>query len=337
MNPEIWLFLDSRSPGGIESHVLQLAEGLIGQGQRVRVVFLADHGPHPMRDALLNRDIPTDTLNGGFGSLRHRLRQAHPVLLHTHGYKAGILGRLAGWLVGIPVISTYHAGERPVGRLIIYDLIDRHTARLARRCLAVSPQIAARLPVSAPVLDNFIDTARLEPSTGQQIAFVGRLSEEKGPDWFLALAARFPGTDFHLYGGGPLQETLKAQAGPNCHFYGQQADMGQVWPRIALLVMPSRHEGLPMAALEAMGRGIPVLASQVGALDQLIETGINGWLVPAGDIDGLTAHLDQWLTMDEFERDGFQTAARKKVHSRFSAQVVIPQLLAIYRQARAVV
>lgn len=107
----VWLLLDSSGIGGIETHVWHLAEALRSRGRPVRVVFLADHGPHPLFDRLEAAQHRVTRLGGSFGDLLHALREQRPGVLHTHGYKAGILGRLAARLAGIPVVSTFHAGE----------------------------------------------------------------------------------------------------------------------------------------------------------------------------------------------------------------------------------
>ena len=328
----IWILLDSRKPGGIESHVLQLAVGLHKHDQDVLVIFLNDYGDHPLRDALLHRGISTTTLNGSITTLWNIVQKSRPSILHTHGYKSGILGRFVAALCNIPVASTYHAGETSSGKLKLYDWLDRQTARLASRVFAVSPQIARRLPVNATVVDNFVESNGLQISYGKQIAFVGRLSIEKGPDYFLRTARRFPQYHFHIYGDGPLAAELKLSAPINLHFHGQQDDMASVWPKIGLLVMPSRHEGLPMAALEAMVRGIPVLASRVGALNQLVDTDSNGWLVTPGDGDELANRLRLWVGMSKQQRHSFKRAAREKILQRFSADIAIPQLISIYWQ-----
>jgi len=328
----IWILLDSRNTGGIESHVLQLAEGLGKFREKVCVLFLTHYGDHPLREVLQKRGISSRTLDGRFISLWRALRKRPPSILHTHGYKAGIFGRLAARLSRVPVITTYHAGETPTGRLALYDWIDRHTAMLADNVLAVSPQIAQRLPVAAQLADNFIDTSDLDHSTGEQIAFVGRLSGEKGTDYLPLLANRFPERNFHVYGDGPQALELSNQAPNNLYIHGQQDDMSIIWPRIGLLIMPSRHEGLPMAALEAMARSIPVLASRVGALDKLIDSGVNGWLVKPGDIDELAGRLQLWLKMGEQQKRCFKLAAREKVIKQFSADIVVPQLISSYRQ-----
>jgi glycosyltransferase involved in cell wall biosynthesis len=182
------------------------------------------------------------------------------------------------------------------------------------------------------VLDNFIDTHGLRPALGEQIAFVGRLSHEKGPDRFLRLARRFPRTIFHCYGTGPMAAELKTQAPGNLRFHGLQTDMSCVWPDIGLLIMPSRYEGLPMAALEAMGRGIPVIAHDVGDLSRVIDHGSNGWLAPQGNIEGLAAGLEQWLSMGRDEQKPIRMAAADKIEHCFSARAVIPEVLGIYWQ-----
>ena len=328
----IALLLDSRRPGGIESHVLALARGLLQRGQPVEVVFLADHGPHPLRDALTAGGIPNHSLNGRVVGLWRYLRRRRPALVHTHGYKAGILGRLLARLCRLPCISTCHAGETPRGALAWYDRLDRLSAPLADRVLAVSPAIAAKVPGPVIVQDNFIDCRGLKMSDGEQIAYVGRLSEEKGPDRLLPLANALPQLTFHCYGDGPLRSSLEASAPANLVFHGQQDNMATVWPKVALLLMPSRHEGLPMAALEAMARGIPLIASDVGALPTLIEHRTNGWLLPSGDLTAFARTLTQWQTLAPDQQATIRQRAAATVKQRFASDRQLPALLELYRQ-----
>jgi glycosyltransferase involved in cell wall biosynthesis len=150
---EIWQLLDSRGLGGIESHVAELACGLREVGRATRVVFLRDYGSHPLHTRLAQDGVPWEALPGGAQSLYYRLRSGQPSLLHTHGYKANLLGRAAARLLGIPVIATFHAGDRPGGWLAVYDIADRWTAFLGGR-IAVSRPIrtrAWRIPKSLPL------------------------------------------------------------------------------------------------------------------------------------------------------------------------------------------
>jgi len=180
--------------------------------------------------------------------------------------------------------------------------------------------------------DNFIATDELIMSTGKQVAFVGRLSHEKGPDIYLRLARCFPEEPFHIYGSGLLEEELQRDAPDNVYFHGQQNDMSSVWQDIGLLVMPSRFEGLPMAALEAMGRGIPVMAFNVGALSSLISHNHNGWIIEPVKLTELSYQFQGWLEMDKSKQDYFKVEARQTILNRFSADVAIPPLIRSYKQ-----
>jgi len=328
---QIWLLLDSSKLGGIESHVFQLAKGLHSSGENIQVIFLNNYGNHPLRNTLLENGISTTTLDGRISSLKNLMKVERPAIVHTHGYKAGILGRLMSRLYKIPTVSTFHAGEISTGRLGLYQWLDEKSSKLSSHLFAVSPQIASKLPSNTQVFDNFVDTNSINTSKGNHIAFVGRLSKEKGADYFLELAVLFPKLSFHIYGDGPLRQDLENSATTNVIFHGQQDDMSTVWPGIGLLIMPSRNEGLPMAALEAMARGIPVLASDVGALYKLVDSNINGWLIHSGDINALSNYLSQWIDMDKAHRFQFSKEARSKIEQQFSAQVAIPKLITCYK------
>jgi len=335
----VWLFLDSSSVGGIETHVMQLSQGLASYGVDVTLVLYQAYPDSPIPSLLQQLTETSGTerltvhiLDGHLLSLYRLIRNSQPpVLLHTHGYKAGLIGRFTSRLMGIPVASTWHAGEVPAGIVRAYDFIDRYTAPLAQLRFAVSPQIQSRLPVSSRVMDNFVDMDSTHLSNGQQLAFVGRLSHEKGPDIFLELAQRLTAQPFHMYGGGDMYQELHATAPDNAHLHGMQTDMSTVWEQVGLLIMPSRFEGLPMAVLEAMARGIPVIASNVGALPSVIQHGKNGWLVPAADSDAFTAAIQQWLSLPESDKQAVRLAARDTIQTRFSATAIIPEFVQAYQ------
>ena len=331
MTHKIWLLLDSRTVGGIETHVLQLAQAIQHSlPYAVSVMFLRRfEREHPLVTQLRAQAIETEYLRTGLYSA---MRRRHPALIHTHGYRAGILGRISAKQQNIPVVSTFHAGEITTGKLAWYDRIDRWTAQLADHRLAVSQEIAQRIPGQCRILNNFI---RVPPtiSQGDQIAFVGRLSAEKGPDSIIKLAKRLPNQRFHLYGDGPMASSLQQHCPANCQLHGPQLDMGALWGKIGILLIPSRFEGLPMAALEAMSRGIPVLAYDVGALSQLIQTHVNGWRVPPGDLCQFTTHLRQWLNASACEKAQMSALARQTIIDRFSVSALVPSLQNIYRSA----
>ena len=228
MADETWLLLDSRGQGGIETHVAELASGLAGAGVVPRVLFLTDHGPHPLRDRLDRDGIAWEALRGGLAGLVRRLRQGRPAILHTHGYKANILGRLAARVCGIGSVATYHAGDRPGGWLAAYDWLDRWTSFAGGR-IAVSQPILDRLPFGGVLVPNFVAVADVPPEPGPEtIAFVGRMSPEKGPDLFAAVATLLPGVACLAYGDGPMRAALQAEHGRRIHFAGAVASLSLI-------------------------------------------------------------------------------------------------------------
>ncbi len=329
---EVCLLLDSSGMGGIESHVAELAAGLRAAGDTVSVLFLQDHGPHPLRARLDADGVRWEVLAGGPVPLIRRLRgPRRPLLLHTHGYKANMLGRLAGLLTGVPTIATYHAGEKPPGMLAWYDRADRWTSFLGER-IAVSRPILARLPFGGRLVPNFVavppESAVI--SHPDVVAFVGRMSPEKGPDLFCALAAAAPGPGYVAFGGGPMLDALRAAHGGSVTFHGPRPGMDRAWSGIGLLAVTSRAEGLPLAVLEAMANGVPVASFAVGALPEVIDDEVNGYLAPAGDLGALAEGIRRWRALDAEGRGALSRAARATVATRFSRAAGVAAIRACY-------
>ncbi len=330
-NTSIWLFLDSSGIGGIETHVYQLAFALKNNYQ-ITVLFLQNHGPHPLKEALDKAQVSHQTLDGKLLTLLAHVKDKKPALIHSHGYKAGIFSRLIGRYTKTPVISTFHAGEKPKGRLAYIESLDRWSSILSDQRYAVSHKVSSRIPFSNKVLDNFIDTRNLAISYGRRIAFVGRLCHEKGPDRLIDLARECPEIVIDCYGDGPEKSNLLSQKPPNLILHGIKSNMNQVWPEIGLILMPSRFEGLPMTALEAMGRGIPVIASNTGNLSELIEHNNNGWLLDDYNINDWVSLIQHWKNLTDSEKTPIKKAAHGSVEERFSSNAVIPYIQSDYNQ-----
>lgn len=327
---ETWLLLDSRGPGGIETHVAELAEGLAEAGERPRVIFLADHGPHPLRDRLAASGIAQETLPGGLAPLARRLRGGRPGLLHTHGYKANLLGRVAARAAGVRVVASFHAGERPKGRVAVWDAADRWTSCLGGR-IAVSEKIRARLPWGAVLVPNFVAIPPAPPPLPPRVvAFVGRLSEEKGPDLFCDLAAALPDLAFEAFGDGPLRGACESRAAGRVRFQGARPGMAGAWGGIGLLAITSRAEGMPLAALEAMAHGVPVAAFAVGALPELIRDGVDGFLAAPGDGAALAARVRAWADLDDTARAALGARARASVAAHHGRAAGVARMRAAY-------
>ena len=336
---DILLLLDSSGIGGIESHVATLSLALERAGHRARVVLLARHGDNPFEAQLAAQGRRFEALDGRFRSLVARFAGGDVGLVHTHGYKAGVLGRLAARLVGVPVVSSFHAGERGAFPVGLYQRLDEWTAFLGGR-IAVSRPIAAKLPFAARIVPNFVAMPPMTaPRSGRaRIGFVGRLSPEKGPDRFVGLAARFSGlAEFHVFGDGPLRAGLSASSVAGLTFHGTCTDPERIWSSIDALVLPSRAEGLPMAALEAISRGVPVFATDVGDVAQITRDGRAGELVPAGTDESVVAALEAalrgWLSLSAADRRALALSARAHAAETFGPEAGVAAILAAYRAA----
>ena len=331
----IWQLIDSSSVGGAERHIATLSRSLVARGHAVKVMLYERHGANPWLSQLGASGLPYAHLDGSFSGLRRALASERPALLHTHGYKAGILGRLAARLTGVPAVSTYHSGQRgsyPVG---LYEWLDDWSGILAQR-IAVSDAIAARLPFQSPVVPSYVavpgqpSVAPLPPT----VAFVGRLSHEKGPDLFCEFAAACAAPlSWHIYGDGPMRAELEQRFGNVVAFHGIQPDIEKVWPELGLVMMPSRFEGVPLTALEAGAHGIPVLASAVGGLPQVVEHGVNGWLFDASRLDGATAALACWMAARATNQNDLRYRCWARIRDRYSEERWLPEIEEVYLRA----
>ncbi|GAL11046.1 glycosyltransferase SypH [Vibrio astriarenae] len=162
-------------------------------------------------------------------------------VIHAHGYKANLVSKLSSGTTR--QVSTFHSGETPKGLVRLYDIFDRFSAFLSAHNFTVSQAISDKIPTQTHVLNNFISVDGLTSSQGKQVAFVGRLSHEKGPDLFISVAEQLPQITFHLYGDGPMMQSLGHDSPSNLVFHGFQSDMRKVWPEIGLLLITSRYEG----------------------------------------------------------------------------------------------
>ncbi|ELH7812256.1 glycosyltransferase family 4 protein [Vibrio harveyi] len=339
---EVWILLDSRIYGGIESHVVELATGLQSFHVNARVVLVVEYDPPaPLIDKLNQAQIPVSYLwhlcpkserskTIPVKQITGAVAEHQPSVIHTHGYKAALLARSAKLFTRTfpRLVSTYHAGETPTGKVWVYDWLDRYTARLSDHSFAVSQAIQDKLPTQSELLNNFV-TIPEQHCRYKEIAFVGRLSHEKGADRFIDIARQIPDIEFSIYGDGPEKSRLVESAPANVIFHGHQSDMDAVWRNISVLVISSRYEGLPMAALEAMARGIVVISLDVGRLPDLIQDGQNGFL--AHDIPALTDKINNWLEMSHSEQYPMRHKAIETIKAHYSSRSIIPILIERYQ------
>jgi glycosyltransferase involved in cell wall biosynthesis len=172
-------------------------------------------------------------------------------------------------------------------------------------------------------------------SEGKYVAFAGRLSPEKGLDTILAAAAQMPDVPFKVAGDGPILWELKARAPRNVEFLGKLGsdELPKFYEGARLLVVPSVwFEQFPMVVLEAMARGLPVIASRIGGLPGIIEEGVSGSLFEPGNSVALM-HEVRRLWEDPLLCSRMGSAGRQKALREYTEEAYFQNLMAVYLKA----
>jgi glycosyltransferase involved in cell wall biosynthesis len=196
-------------------------------------------------------------------------------------------------------------------------------------------------PDQVVVLPNMVHLADtpVDASRGQYVAFSGRMSAEKGVDTLLDAARQLPDIPMRLAGDGPALAQLQASAPANARLLGrlQSGEMQPFYRQARFLVVPSKwFEGCPLVISEAMSNGLPVIASRIGGLGELVEDGVTGLLFEPGNTAELTAKIKQLWDSPELCRQ-MGMAGRAKAEREFSEKGYYQRLTAIYNRAIAMV
>jgi glycosyltransferase involved in cell wall biosynthesis len=300
---------------GSEAHLLSLLPRLKERGWDVRFLMLHEHEPGAWDFAreLTARGIPLDAIPLAadvdpiaFLRLAGYLARSRPRILHTHLVHADVYGQLTGALTGVPVrVSTKH-GFNEFRENRGFALGDRAIASLAHTHIAISRGLARYLEevegfdgASFEIVHYGIEpdgAPRPYRGTEPRLLCVGRLIPIKGHIVLLRAFAEarreLPSLRLDIAGRGPLEPALRALAlelgvEDAVRFLGYVAPIQRAIEEAAIVVVPSMGEGFGMVALEAMERARPVIAAEIGGLGELVEDGVTGLLVPAGEAEPL--------------------------------------------------
>ena len=276
-------------------------------------------------------------------------------LVHSHGYKSDVYALLAGRKLGIPLLGTSHHWTHQTRAVRLFEFLDGLTLRRFDAVVAVSQVIAGQLREAGvptdkiTVIDNGIDLTPFNSAApvlksdlnakGQLlIGTVGRLVEQKGMNYFLTAAKQllkeFPNLTFVIVGDGPdlgkLQQMAKELRIENkVRFTGVRYDMANVYASLDVFALASIEEGMPMTLLEAMASRLPVAATAVGAVPQIVIPGETGMLVKARDAAEMAQAIAA-LLRDPALRERLGANGQRKVHERFSSQVMSQNYYQLY-------
>ena len=353
--------------GGLETLLVDTINRMPAGRYRHAIVCLTDYTDFAAR--IERADVALFALHKGPGlapevhlKLFRLLRRLRPAILHT--YNLGTIEYQAvALLAGVPVrIHAEHGRDAsdPQGLNRKHNLLRRLLAHVIDRYVPVSADLArwldttVRLPrrkvdtiINGVDTDRFHAAAPLDPGAASWradgafvIGAVGRLQDVKNHagliDAFARLRARVPDQQLRLVlvGDGPLRARLEAQAAQSgaaadIVFAGAHANVAALLGGFSLFVLPSIAEGTPVTLLEAMASELPVVASDVGGIPEVVTHGVNGTLVPAGDAEALAQALAAYVR-DPQRAAAHGRAARARIEQHYSMAAMLAAYLGLY-------
>lgn len=306
----------------------------------------------PLCDAAARINVPTFVIQS-FGRVDlHSVRQLRQIIqkqginiLHTHGYKLDLQGRLATWGTRCKIVTTPHGWtHNPDLKLRLYEHLDRAILPLMDRVAPLSDemhrQIAGIPGMSGKLrlIRNGVDLDELSSDIQESpelnvwkteghfiIGFIGRLITGKGLLTLLRAIAQMasPKVRLAVVGSGPDLQMLKEATqslniSTRVAFFGYREDRLSFIKAFDVLALPSLSEGIPRCLMEAMGLGIPVVASDIPGCRALIDTHRTGLLVPPGDDSALAGALES-IVKNPGLGMALAQAAKEKICAGFSA------------------
>jgi glycosyltransferase involved in cell wall biosynthesis len=295
------------------------------------------------------------------------IRRTRPHIVHTHTAKAGTLGRLAAILCRVPiVVHTYHghvlSGYFSPAKTRVFTAIERGLALGTTRLLAVTDRVRADLlakgighPARFQVVPLGFDLDGLERAPARRgelraelgigdapalVGIVARLVPIKAHEVFfdaaVRIAARVPEARFVVVGDGERRAELEAMVtasglAPRVHFLGWRGDLDRIYADLDVVVLTSKNEGSPVALIEAMAAGRPVVSTAVGGVPDIVQSEGNGLLAPDGDA-GAIADAVVRLLGDRALGERLGAAGKRGVLSRFAASRLIDDVHALYQE-----
>ncbi len=340
---------------GAERVIYNLACEQIKSSMSPEVVYFKRSGRNSFLGLLNDSQIPVHVVDSrsrldtsAFMTLRGICLHSSPRILHSHGYKGDIfLAILKRTLRGPAIISTKHGSTEATSRASLYEHLGDLSFRYFDKVVAVSEYTKKKLiELHVPdgkieIIHNGIDVSSftragkgsLRQALGLEegskvVGFIGRLGPEKGIPYLLEAADTIcrstRGVYFILIGEGILKEETEgfiASRGLNDRIImlGWRRDATGLLPDMDMLLLPSLTEGTPMIILEAMAAGVPVIASDVGGIGEIIEDSRTGLLIKPRDsgaiVESVKALMDDTGLAERISRN-----AASEVESRFSAR-----------------
>ena len=348
--------------GGAEEMVLNLVRHLPA---RFEPVVACIHEAGPIGEEIARTGVAfkvlglTPGLSRPFDLLRLRdfLLECDPAIVHTFLLTGSLYGRFAAMMAKVPVIVgtevNIYQHKRSTHALLERWLMRRTDAVVASAASVREfyvHQVKAD-PSKVEVIYNAVDWSQLQTTISREefrtaigvphgvpaAGIIARLTKQKAHQVLLdaiAQDARLLTLHLIVVGDGELRSQLESRAATlgidnRVHFLGARRDLGNILAAVDMFAMPSFWEGLPLAMVLAMGAGLPVVASRVAGIPEVVSDGVSGLLVTPGDTVELADALAR-LVHDEALRAALGQAARAFVRPRFGVDGYVKSVSVLY-------
>ncbi len=293
----------------------------------------------------------------GIMGIYRAIKLAQPQILHVHGYKATISTALVNLSLRHPMVVTYHGEAKHAADVSQYVRLETSFLRHASHVVAVSEPIRRELVArrvnsrKISVIPNGIadPLANAPEGSGEMsrrtrpfphIVCVGRLAPEKRLDVAIevtaALRRELPETNLSLAGAGPEEAALRQRVSDlgldkAVEFLGYVADTGTVYREADFFLLSSDTEGSPISLIEAMAFGLPIVATSVGSVPEMVAKGLEGAIVPPGDVQELVQAF-RALAADKDTRSRMGQHARRRFLSQHNDSAMAQSYARMYRE-----
>ena len=355
------VFLTSFDAGGTERQMIELVRRLDRERFEVHVACFRREGEWRARaeeHAASVREFPIRSFIDP-GTIRQAAafarwcRALRATVVQACDLYSNIFALPAAAAAGVPVRIGSRRGLNP-DRSLAHRFAQRVALRFADRVVANSQTVASLLERGRQVrgrltvISNGIDLSQFRPgatTTGpiRRVGTVSSLRGVKGLDTLIEAAAlarrEIPDLEVTIAGGGRLRPALEDQArraglSGRVSFLGHREDVAEVLRGLDLFVLPSRSEAFPNAVIEAMAMALPIIATSVGGVPEMLEHGRTGILVPPGRPDALAAAIVDLARRPERARD-LGRQARIEAAGRYSFERMVAQFEALYLEIAA--
>lgn len=358
---------------GTENHLLTLLPGLKARGLDIHLLVLVEPDRPmdeyaarmtalgvPAEQMIIHRNVDVNL----FSRLSKYIQKGGYDAVHTHLIHADLHGIIGARRAGVKTIFTTGHNDDPFRRTLSIRLLQRFIWRRVTRGIAISEAIRQYMikvegaPFNKAVTIHYgLDLSKQHIGDGARsmirtelglppqapvFGSVCRLIEQKGLSdglrAFWQVSRQSSEAHYVIIGDGPLRDELRQEVegygiGHRVHFLGWRSDAAQLMAGFDALIVPSRWEGFGLVLLEGMAAKLPIVATKVSALPEIVVDGETGFLVPPGDVQALSQAM---IDICEYPAQAHEMglAGRKRLEEKFSAETMIDRTFAFYNETK---